>query len=87
MDDTKVSQSFIDSRALEKATEALSRIAQHEKSCDRRYVEITEGQKAIFKKLDDLGISQFRQWLTVAGGLIVILVTIIGILFGKVQGW
>jgi hypothetical protein len=80
-------QSEVDTIALTKATEALTRIAVHERSCDQRYLEITTGQKAIFKKLDELGRAQFKQWLSVAGGLILLLIAIVGFLFVKVQGW
>ena len=91
---SKELQAQIDSRALEKATEALTRIAIHERSCDQRYIEISDGQKAIFRKLDNLGTafndhkrSQFTQWLVVAGGVIMTLLAVTGYLFARTQGW
>ena len=87
-------QSQIDSTALEKATEALTRIAMHERSCDRRYEEISNGQKAIFNKIDGLNESlvsynnaQTRRWLAVSGGIIAVLLTVVGYLFARTQGW
>jgi len=71
----------INTKALEKATEALVRIESHEKVCSERYEEITDGQKAIFHKLDDIGNNHFNRWLVVAGSAILILLAIIGFLY------
>lgn len=77
-------QEAVDTRALEVATEALTRVDSHEKHCSERYKtiviqhqEVSEGQKAIFNKLDRFQRSQFLLWLTVAGGVIGILISII----------
>jgi hypothetical protein len=87
------SQENIDTRALEKAMEALVKIDSHEKVCSERYKEIASGQKAIFHKLDEvssnsnkMNTNNFNRWLVVSGALIMILISIVGYLFSHGGG-
>jgi len=74
-------QDNVDTRALEKATEALVKIESYERVCSQRYAEIASGQKAIFRKLDEMDNKHFNRWLIVAGATIVILLAVIGSLY------
>jgi len=71
----------VDTKALEKATEALVKIESHERVCSVRYKEISDGQKAIFHKLDELGKNNFNRWMQIAGALIMALLTVIAFLY------
>lgn len=70
-----------------KAEEALSRIDRHEELCAERYEGIHTSQRELSKKLDEIKSSNFSQWLVVAGGVITILLSLVGLLFSKVMGW
>ena len=66
--------------ALERANQALDRIDRHERVCQERY-------ELIYDKLDDIKSTGFKQWIVVAGGVITLLLSSVGFLFGKVMGW
>lgn len=74
------SQSVVNTRALEISTQALTRVKMHEKHFDNQFREITNGQKSIFNKLDQLQRNGFWMWLTVAGAVISVLLTIVAYL-------
>lgn len=83
-------QDALSTRAIEIATQALTRVDSHEKQCSERYgeitrqhVETTDGQKAIFNKLDQLQRNGFWMWLTVAGATITVLLTVVGYLLTR----
>ena len=46
-------QNKVDTRALETAVRAETKIDSHEKICSERYTEITDGQKSIFHQIED----------------------------------
>lgn len=73
--------------ALERASQALDRIDKHEKVCSQRYSQIFSTQAAMNEKLDDIKSTNFNQWLVVAGGVITLLLSVVGLLFSKVMGW
>lgn len=86
-------QENIDTRALEKAMEALVKIDSHEKVCSERYQEIASGQKAIFRKLDEVSTSSnkmntnnFNRWLAVSAALILILISTVGYMYSHGGG-
>ena len=46
-------QNKVDTRALETAVRAETKIDSHEKTCSERYKEITTGQKGIFHQIEE----------------------------------
>lgn len=109
---TEAVQDKVDTRALETAVRAETKINSHEKICSERYKEITDGQKGIFHQIEesndklDESNSQLHEkidsgylhinekidnqnvrWLTVAGMIIILLLTMSGFLITKLEGW
>ncbi len=72
-------QEQINTRAIEIATKALATIELHEKTCEQRWGHVAE-------KLGELNTNVSGLWSrlwTVAGGLILMLVAIVGFLLAR----
>lgn len=87
-------QEQIDSRAIELARDALSRIESHERRCDERWTEVRKdlieikqavhgGNKELHDRIDEL----VNRWLRVAGWIIAGLLSLCGFLAARAMGW
>ena len=76
-------QQQIDTRALEAATVALTKIEEHEKSCDERMEQIMAGLAKLETQIELVHgriTDNLKIWLAVAGSVIVILIAAVGTL-------
>jgi hypothetical protein len=76
-------QRHIDTRALETATVALTKIEQHERSCDERIEQIVAGLAKLETQLALVHgriTGDLKIWLSVSGSMIVVLLAAVGAL-------
>lgn len=82
-------QTQLDTRAIEISQKALTQIEFHEKACDERMAEIRQGIAGIHTKIGELHqrvdeVNSTR--LKIAGAIIMVLMTALGIALSKLLG-
>lgn len=91
-------QVFLDTRALEIATQALAKIDEHVRDCkdDKRDLKttITEGFADLHERIDvvharinETNKSSSGRLMKIAGTVILVLLGVVGVLFMRNMGW
>ena len=80
---TSDAQQAIDSRAIELATQAVTRIEMHERRCEERDRAIAHGLERIHARLDAMA----TRWLAGLGAIILVLLAAVGWLMQRALPW